>query len=360
VEAMFDGEPGLPTLRVKRMKMLVQLWLGVLALGAPACGGSPAATSPAEVSVQWSAPELVATLTEDDQYTGPVVALDGRGEALVAWVQRSPGGGRHASVLRQEGSRWGVPVNLGPTGVTPRIAMSRSGTALAVWPGTESVERRCVTAAIGTASTWSVSTIDCDRTPSSFPELAMADNDTAVVVWQAQPVGVARGVRVSRWAVQDGWEVPAELDRDQFNPHPAVAIATDGRALVVWAAGPPGLIPTGLRIASASSAGSWSAAQAVPGAARDVYQRVAVDAAGTPIVAWADGAENLDRTGESGVWHTRLGASGWSAPVRLGSGPCCCLELAGGRPGEAVLSWRGGGGVQVTRVREGSAPAVQL
>lgn len=188
----------------------------------------------------------------------------------------------------------------------------------------------------------------------------MADNGAAVVAWQAQPVGVARGVRASRWTEQDGWEVPAELDRDEANPHPAVAVAADGRAFVVWAAGPPGLIPAGLRIASASSAGSWSAPQAVPGAGRDVFQRVSVDAAGTPIVAWADGAENLDRGGEDGVWHTRLGASGWSAPVRHGSSPCCCLELAGGRPGEAVLSWRGGGRVQVSRVQEGGAPVVQL
>lgn len=346
-------------MKSRKKRLVAELWLAVVALGAPACGGSPVATSPVDVSVQWSAPELVATLTEDDQHTGTVVAIDGLGEAVVAWVQRSTGGGQHVSVLRQQGSGWGAPVNVGPTGLDPMLAMSRSGTAVLTWLGIDPLQGWCVKAAIGSRDGWSVSAIDCDRTPFSYPELALADNGAAVA-WQAQPVGVARGVRAARWTEQEGWEVPAELDRDQYNPHPAVGMAADGRALVVWAAGPPGLIPTGLRIASASSAGSWSASQAVPGAGRDVFQRVAVDADGTPIVAWADGAENLDRAGESGVWHTRLGASGWSAPVRHGSSPCCCLELAGGRPGEAVLSWRGGGRVQVSRVQEGGAPVVQF
>jgi hypothetical protein len=334
-------------------------WLAVLVVGAPACGGSPVSNSPVDARVQWSSPELVATLTEDDQHTGSVVAIDELGEAVVAWVQRSTGGGQHVSVLRQQGSGWGAPVNVGPTGLDPRLAMSRSGTAVLTWPGVDPLQGWCVKAAIGSRDGWSVSAIDCDRTPFPYPELAVGDSGAAVVAWQAQPVGVARGVRACRWTEQDGWEVPAELDREQYNPHPAVAMAADGRAFVVWAVGPPGLIPTGLRIASASSAGSWSAPQPVPGAGRDVFQRVAVDSAGTPFVAWADGGENLVRAEESGVWHTRLGASGWSAPVRHGSSPCCCLELAGGRPGEAVLSWRGGGRVQVSRVQEGGAPLVQ-
>jgi hypothetical protein len=131
-----------------------------------------------------------------------------------------------------------APANVGPTGLNPMLATRRSGTAVLTWPGI---------------------------------------------------------------AEQDGWEVPVELDRDEATPHPAVAMAADARAFVVWAAGPPALSPTGLRIASASSPGLWSPPQAVPGAGRDVFQRVSVDAAGTPIVAWADGAENLDRGGEDGV-----------------------------------------------------------
>jgi hypothetical protein len=43
-------------------------------------------------------------LTEDDQRTGPLVAIDERGEAVVAWVQQSTVGGQHVSVLRQQGS----------------------------------------------------------------------------------------------------------------------------------------------------------------------------------------------------------------------------------------------------------------
>lgn len=149
---------------------------------------------------------------------------------------------------------------------------------------------------------------------------------------------------------QGGWESPVELDRDQYRPLFSLAAAPDGRAFVVWTAGPPHLIATGLRIATVSSAGVWEAPQAVPGAGRDVFPRLTTDAAGAPLVAWS---------GEDGIAYTRLGAGGWSPLVRVGRGEDFCLEVAGGRPGEALLGWRTGGMVQVSRIQEGRSPALQ-
>lgn len=325
------------------------LGLVAVAFGMAACGRPPTASSDVGPAVQWSPAERVVTLTEENQRTVPQVALDGRGEAVVAWRQISRPGGEHVSVVRQEAAGWSPPANLGPVGVRPEIAVSHAGTALIVW-GNPIQGRRCVVGAVGAGPAWSVGTVDCDRTDFPFPTLAMNDGGQAVVAWQAE-VGPSRSLRATLWSEQGGWAAPVELDRDQSGARFGLAVAPDGRAFVVWAHGPPHLIATGLSIAMASSAGVWESPQAVPGAGRDVFPRLTTDAAGAPLVAWF---------GEDGIAYTRLGAGGWSSLVPVGRGEDFCLEVAGGRPGEALLGWRAGGVLQVSRIQEGRSPAVQM
>jgi hypothetical protein len=314
--------------------------LVAMTLAAAACGGSTPASPNPGPTVEWSPPERVVTLTEENQWTGPRVALDARGDVVLGWRQISRPGGEHVAVVRQEDGIWSDPVNLGPAAVGPQVATTPSGTALVTW---NDPTRRCVFGAVGERSAWSVSPVDCDRTPFPFPELAMGTLGHGVVAWQAD-VGPWRTLRATRWSERTGWAAPVELDHDQYSPLRDVAAAPDGRTMVVWAAGPPGLIATGLKLAIAPPEGAWGAPQPVPGAGRDLSPRLTTDAASAPFVAWFG-------EGEIGLVH--LGPSGWSTPLRLPPGQDFCLDLAGGRPGEALLGWRAGGVVQVSRIQDG-------
>jgi hypothetical protein len=276
----------------------------------------------------------------------PQLAADDGGNVVAVWDQTCPGQPVMMTCIwarrfaPSEG--WGAPApistNQTDAATMPRLAMNGRGEAVVAWMQPEFATVWAARFVPG-AGWQPPASIDVDDTGASEPpRAAIAANGEAMVVW-SKGLG-PRPVYARRFVPATGWEAAAMIA-----PPPAinlgrgndVALGPTGDGVAVWSDSSSVVSARRfLRGSGWSDPVVLSVASGVP-----FFPRVGVDAAGNAVVVWYQYAP--DPQGLASVWTSRLRAAGsWDAPALLETSdvePAINAELAMNPAGEATVVW---------------------
>lgn len=169
---------------------------------------------------------------------GPQVAMDARGQATVVWEGPGlPGSSAsqevviQSSVISVDGSKWQGPANVSSTaGWFPSLALDPVGDAVLVWLGTNGVDAAKRSARGGWRQPVEVSTSSIDYEP----DVAISRDGTAIAIWTHQDSrGYDIQAAISRTS-RDSWSLPVALSRPGENAGDPHVAAVTGYALAVW------------------------------------------------------------------------------------------------------------------------------
>ena len=295
------------------------------------------------LSGAWTTPTDLPGATTASAEAGLVLRPDAT--AVVVWPRLVSGLWAMSASTRTTSRTWGAPVDLS-TGSSvmpgrPRLDIDGAGTTTAVWSGHDGGHWTVLTASVGFAGEWSTPvTISPTDQDAVDPELAVAGNGYAVVVW-------ARWNGVDRWVAQagtratrlGGWLGPVDLSAPGLSVA-EVDVATNdygGRFVATWTATPG----SGASVVQATmrEAGPWRPALTLSdGATASNHPTAVLSNAGSATVTW------LASTGSG---HVVLGAllpayaTAFGPVVDLSSsdrdaGP---PRLAVARSGDVLVLW---------------------
>ena len=267
---------------------------GAMAL-ALACGGGGHSTS--QSGPAWTGAQVLENNLLFDS-RDPSVAVDGSGNALVAW-QRDSGGIYDV---------WAKPLS-GSTGWRPE------------------------------------GTIESFLGNATSAKVAVSESGTFMVTWdQDVNYGASNAIYVRRWNPgTDMDEVLRVNDYNAFSFYPTIALDATGGACIAWM---ESNVTTGFQeIKSAVyslAAGEWSVPRLISTTTTEhaVWPVVAMDPAGNAVVLWAQTADPAN--GPFSLQAARLVAGlGWSAPMPVGAGaggvdPIYSLAM---NAGGAMAAW---------------------
>jgi hypothetical protein len=219
----------------------------------------------------------------------PTVAVDERGDAIVAWTRSNGADEIVQASYRPAGGTFGAPVNLSAAGgnaIMPRVAIDAAGNATVVWEryngANEVVEEATRSAATGSfAPTVALSN---PAEGAIQPSVAMnAEGDTAVT-WVR--LGASTVTQATVRPAGGQFSEPASLsvsDAGCIASHPQVALDGRGDPTVVWACAIG--FESVVEYANGTLAGTFSPTMGL--AFEAWYPSIAEDAAGDTLVGYA-------------------------------------------------------------------------
>ena len=216
--------------------------------------------------------------------------------------------------------------------VRPEIAVNAQGDTFVAWAdnsrssllssiGAQLIVKR-FTVAAGWESTASL--VDAPiEAANSEPKIAVSDNGSALLVWEAKQRLVANGplvatVKMRAFAPATGWGVPGVVPNSLFVSTEYVAdlaqikMDAQGNALMVWMQRDASLRFVGDFASRYTPAGGWSAAAALPRGGGRIPQ-LFVNADGTAKFVWAQDNRNLGQNQIQSVSYSP--AAGWSTAI---------------------------------------------
>jgi PKD repeat protein len=223
----------------------------------------------------------------------PAVAMNDRGDTIVAWASREGSATIVQAAFRPAGGSFGAAVDISASGVSiesPRVAIDGAGDATVVWDRSngphEVVEEATRSAATGTFSKAVV--LSNEAEPAIRPFAAMnAEGDTAVT-WTASngTVELAQvAVRPAGGTFDKAVSVSAEGGDAAF---PQVALDGRGDPSVVWTLEFGGSLI--VQYAAGTSSGTFPTVQDL--AFESWAPSIAEDPAGDTLVSYADALSN--------------------------------------------------------------------
>lgn len=194
----------------------------------------------------WGMAALIET--NEGDASGPKIALDAIGNALVVWTQSE--GSRFSRTGRSNiwtnrytpGNGWGtaklIDANNARLAVGAEIAMNASGNAMAVWFQTDSPHLNIGANRYTPGSGWGTpELIEADNAgDASHPVIAMDADGNALAVWR-RSVDSRFSIRTNRYISGIGWSKAAAIDAGNagFADLPQIAMNASGNAVAVWA-----------------------------------------------------------------------------------------------------------------------------
>lgn len=188
----------------------------------------------------WGIAQKIENLDTGSAST-PRIAIDRSGHALAVWSQYD-GVGQNIWLNRYSlDSGWGTAQKIqnddtGMASGNPEVAIDSSGNALIVWEQSDDVFssiwsiRYTVGSGLGTAQM-----IQSENIGSAYDtEVAIDSNGNALVVWtQEDP---QKNVWSNRYTIGVGWGIAQKIEDDDMGlaHNPKIAIDNSGHALVVW------------------------------------------------------------------------------------------------------------------------------
>lgn len=271
----------------------------------------------------------------------PQVAMDGHGNALVAWTRVDGAGSRIEARLRKASGELGPILTVAGSGSAVGalvVAMSPNGRTLVAWSRlVGSVQRVQVRWRSATGTLSATQTVSPPGQSADSPQAAIAPNGNAIVVWRlfsGSNYQVQLRPRTAGGAL-GAVKTLSPSDRNADSPH--VAVDPDGDAVVVWR------ILNGavfrIQAAARSAAGALGAARMVspPSVNSGAFPRVGMDADGDAVVAWyannGDDVRVYARTRRAGGVFSAVAAL---SPAGLDAGP---PQLAVDADGNSVVGW---------------------
>jgi hypothetical protein len=285
----------------------------------------------------WSLPRLIRASIGDA--LAPQVGIDAAGNAVVAWRDSDTDGqaGQTHAMWSTRGTRQGDGSVAWTAGFKlPASPQALDGYALAVTPGGQAVlawrelrpavldlpAQRNLVVAEGDGSTWSPAVaIESADGDVDHPAIAVGAGGAVVLAWEQAGDSGASQVLASRRSGASTWSAPHLLTVDGgrgtvLSTLPRVAVAADGRALVVWQQNEGSL--RSLWSSSAGADGSWAAGVGItePGVARQFTDpALAMNAAGRAVLAWGDATSSFSQVfvrgydAATGTWGSEQQAS---------------------------------------------------
>jgi PKD repeat protein len=279
---------------------------------------------------------------EDSQ--APDVAIDAHGDALAVWLRYDGSDERVQAAYRPAGGAFGTPQTLSEAGVEatgPRVAMNGAGEAVVVWSvmlgGKEEIQ--AAPAAPGGAFGTPVN-LTGFSVVASVPQVALDSHGDAIAVWDGYD-GTNIRIEDAIRAAGGGFGAAQFLSPAGSNADtPQVAFDAAGNALAVWRFdGSPASTVQG---AYRPAGGSFAPAQTIstPSPAPAQAPQVAFDGSSEGVVAWKQSDGSEPRVYAS---VRSAGAGGtYSAPSVLDpSGPEAYEpQIAGDGQSATIVSWK--------------------
>jgi hypothetical protein len=298
----------------------------------------------------WSGPEILGDGGMRDEVS-PRVAASAGGDAIAVWSTFETIVARRFS--RRQG--WAPIERIDAASANsrndPRVAMDSAGNAIAVWSEPFGLWANRYAAGRGWSGPQRISNPHpASLRTSSFSgvaNVAMDGSGGALALWNQNTPAASRPEQVwsNRFAVAGGWGTPQQLQAGRGDGvwTPDLAVTTSGEALAVWLRSPDrGTPPQEIWASAFLPSRSWDApAQIEPtdGAVWVNPPRVALDTRGNALVVW-------NRDNEV-VAKRFVGGGGWTASEQIGLGGGS--EVATDAQGNALAVWAQPAGIVANR-----------
>jgi hypothetical protein len=247
-------------------------------------------------------PAQMISASENDFY--PRLAMNARGDALVAWERDTARGCLVEAAFRPHNGRWSRPRVLSDTHVgcpaNQRVAIDGRGDGIVAWVTLRGSAQFVESAGRSASGRWTTRRVLAEA--PHIDETVAVGMDTrgdVTVVWHEQ---MLNGGDSAIWArirpAGRGWGAARTISRTRVGP-PSLAIDARGDALVTWQD------KRGIEAAARPAGGPWRKPDTVsvherggPGVGDD--GRAALDARGDALATWQD------REGVRTAWHSSL------------------------------------------------------
>ena len=282
------------------------------------------------------------------------VAIAPNGVATLAFNQSDNVAGRRATAaLSGPVGSWATPNVIGAAGsYAPQVAVAANGDAVMVWLVGETSTKSSLWASRRLGTAWSAPVrIVASGNGMGSPRLRADAAGNAIAVWFERPT-TRNEVHAARFTASSGsWSAPAMLNDGAAQAYePELAMTSTGDAIVVWTEAGDSGQAAGIganRYLAATAAWSGETRFQPVGASPGVSPHVAVDGTGNAIAVWLQGAMG-DAT-RLEVWAAPFDAQGarWALPAKLMTDPTAYTEggesqapqIALGTGGDAVVVW---------------------
>ena len=279
--------------------------------------------------------------------SSPVVAADARGRVTVAWLSQRAGYTDGVLAARRPvGGPWPDPVRLtrdrtvpgyphdgeGPYGaVDVDLAVNARGAVVVAWAwGSDDrdVPWRVQAAVRPAVGPWRAAR---DVTPASgarFPQVGIAADRTATVLYGRQPFGHPQQLLARRWRVGSGWTTPTVVAREGY----AHTVAVDRAGDAVAAFSPDF---SGVRAAYRPADGRWRSSERISPAGAQVDDfALAMNRPGRVLVAMGRSSGRVDV-----VERTRR--TSWTDPAMITARgePVCEVLPSLDDAGDTFVGW---------------------
>jgi hypothetical protein len=290
----------------------------------------------------WQAPEAIefgAAVVET-----PAVAIDDAGDAVLIWRQGV--GGNHVILAssRPAGGSWASPLAISSSALNaeaPDVAMSASGTAIAVWQSSSGATSVVESNALPLGGSWTGEEAISAPATVTEPPHVVADPATGdfTAIWSRSGTGLV--AEVASRPAGGGWGTPEQISTPALEAHaPVVAVDSAGDAIAAWYRfdGSVGSVEGVERAAG----GPWaSPARLSPIGSEAEAPQVAMSPAGATQVVWSGWVESAH---SYALRTTSLLPNGtWQASRQISLegeeayGPHVALD----RSGHSVVVWNG-------------------
>jgi hypothetical protein len=246
-----------------------------------------------------------------DAYS-PRIAVDNNGNAIIVWFQID---GSSSRIFKSEykGSSWSTPLAIstyGHSAVEQQVCMDKNGNAIIAWRQNDSGKERIYRTEYRSGSWNTPAAISNSATSAYNPFIAMDKNNNAIIVWKQTDPSI---MRVYKNEYRSGsWNSPSAISPGgtsacSFLVGPLVDMDDNGNAIIIWHQS------DGVNVhvyRSEYRLSTWSTSpEAISNPGSDVsVPNLAMDNLGNAIIIWqqSDGANYLIYRTEyrSGIWST--------------------------------------------------------
>lgn len=242
------------------------------------------------------------------------IALDVvTGDAIAVWDQYD--GARYniwVNHYSKSTGSWGTPqlieTNDAGTAAYPRLAIDRTGAAIAVWQQTDGTKFNIWANRYAGGSWGTAQPIENNSGDAYIPKICIDNSGNAMVVWQ-QSDGTRFNIWANRYNAGGGSWGAAQLIQPVTteNAYGAdIAVDSGGNAIAVWNQG----IDNALSIWAcrySAATGTWEAGQRFDTAGTSVYPRITFDGSDNATVVWTHSSGDIWSniyTASTGSWGT--------------------------------------------------------
>lgn len=305
----------------------------------------------APLSFQWKRNGTVIAGATNASYTLPGTVLGDNGASFAVDIQNPAGLVSSTAALltvMASGRTWSEAVRINfandlsnslPS--DPQVVIDSAGNAITVWRETLADQRSAVLAGrYAAGGSWDpATTIDVAVGTAIQPQIAVTPSGTAMAVFSQTTANNGGGNQIIANRFSGVWAVPQRLDPDVVFGRaygPQVALAPDGAATAVFT-----LPDTNHRVwaARSDSVGLWSAAVAVGNSPSNSPQ-VAVAANGQAVMTWLEPA--LGGRYMSSLWASLSAGASWSTPVKISADADSVspIRMAADASGNVIAVWQ--------------------